>query len=66
MQYIFALLTKQYLISRESGQVILIPEQQKNADVNAYLCLCGGQDMYDRFGVVAVIVLPHVGDRGEG
>lgn len=34
-----------------------------------YLChimLCGSQDMYDRFGVVAVVVLPYIGDSGEG
>lgn len=30
------------------------------------LCLCCRQDMDDRFGVVAVVVLPDVGDGGEG
>lgn len=32
----------------------------------ANLCLCGSQDVYDRFWMVAVIVLPYVGDSGEG
>lgn len=28
--------------------------------------LCSSQDVDDRFGVVAVVVRPHVGDGGEG
>lgn len=31
-----------------------------------HLCLVCCQDMDDRFGVVAVVVLPDVGDGGEG
>lgn len=33
---------------------------------DAHLGLRGGQHVYDRFGMVAVVVLPDVGDRGEG
>lgn len=41
-------------------------EKYRNTDAAADLCLCGGHDVYDRFGVVAVIVLPDVGDGGKG
>lgn len=32
----------------------------------SHLCLVCCQDMDDRFGMVAVVVLPDVGDGGEG
>lgn len=37
-----------------------------SADHLGHVVLCGGQHVDDGFGVVAVIVLPYVGDSGEG